>query len=268
VSGIAGIINWQSHSVEPGLLAKMIDIINHRGPNGLYQKITDHVGLGYAKLELNGAEASEIQPLWLPDKSCAIVADARLYNGKQLIENLGGFIDWCRAETSDAAIILSAYLKWGVNLLDRIDGDFAFAIWDSKKDRVFAAREPFGVKPFFYNWRSKCFIFGSEPKQILLHPEISTEPDNMIVGEYLFNNFDDINRTFFKQVSRLKPSHYLLATKNSVKQIRYWNPDPDNETIYPNPDDYLKRFKELFVDSVRKRLTNSHTVAAQLSGGG
>ena len=190
MSGISGIINWDDSPVEKNLLNKMTGIIRHRGPDGLYNEVSSNVGLGYAKLILNKSEAAEKQPLWLPDKSCAIVADARLYNRKQLKDKIGSLINWYIGEPSDAALILAAYAKWGTDLLDHVDGDFAFAIWDAKRKRVFAAKDPFGVKPFFYYWSPHRFLFGSEAKQILINPNVSVEPDNMIVGEYLFYNFE------------------------------------------------------------------------------
>jgi len=266
VSGISGSINWDDSPVEKSLLNKMTDIIRHRGPDGLYSEVSGNVGLGYAKLILNKSEAAEKQPLWLPDKSCAIVADVRLYNRKQLRDKIGNLVNWYIGEPSDAALILASYAKWGTNLLDQIDGDFAFSIWDAKRKRVFAAKDPFGVKPFLYYWSPRKFIFGSEAKQILIHREISADPDNMIVGEYLFDNFEDIGKTFYRDVKRLKPSHYILFTRDDFKEIRYWNPDPQ-ETYYSKPEDYLKRFKELFTEAVYKRLTTSSPVAAHLSGG-
>lgn len=267
MSGISGIVNWDNSPIEKILLNKMTDIISHRGPDGLYNEVRDNVGFGYAKLVLNKSEAGEKQPLWLPDKSCAIVADARLYNRKELRDKVGTLVNWYKGEPSDAAIILSSYIKWGVELLDHIDGDFAFAIWDAKKKRVFAAKDPFGVKPFFYYWSPRRFFFGSEAKQILINSEVPVEPDHMIVGEYLFYNFEDVGRTFFKGVNRLKPAHYVLADHSGEKQIRYWNPNPQKEILYPKREDYIERFKELFRDAVYKRLISSYPVASQLSGG-
>ncbi len=267
MSGLSGIVNWDNSEVDKTLLIKMTNLIRHRGPGGLYNEVSGNVGLGFAKLVLKESEKKEVQPLWLPDKSCAIVADVRLYNRKQLIEKIGSLINWYKGEPSDVALLLAAYVKWDTQMLDHLDGDFAFAIWDNNKNSLFAARDPFGVKPFFYYRSPHRFLFASEPKQILVHPDVSIEPDKMIVGEYLFNNFEDIGRTFFEEVKRLKPSHYILATKDNIKEIRYWNPNPENEIYYPKPEDYLERFKELFIDAVYKRLMTSYPVAAHLSGG-
>ena len=188
MSGICGIINRDGSPADKELTAAMTAMASHRGPDGIYHETYLNVGFGYGNTARSREEAKDIPPVWLPDKSCAVVADARIYNRDPLLAKLGGSIDWCEGRASDAALILAAYLKWGTELLQEIDGDFSFAIWDRDRKHLFAARDPFGVKPFFYYAGQNHFIFASEPKQILLHRNVSKESDKLIVGEYLFRN--------------------------------------------------------------------------------
>lgn len=267
MSGICGIINRDGSPADKEFTAAMTALASHRGPDGIYHETYLNAGFGYAKMVRSREEAKDIQPVWLPDKSCAVVADARIYNRDPLLAKLGGCIDWYDRRASDAALILAAYLRWGTELLQEIDGDFSFAVWDRDRNRVFAARDPFGVKPFFYYAGQKHFIFASEPKQILLHKDVSKEPDKLIVGEYLFRKFEEVGRTFYRDIRRIRPAHYILADKNGIQDIRYWNPDPERETLLESREEYLDRFRELFLESVRKRLGTDYPVVAQLSGG-
>ena len=266
MGGIAGIIHWDEQPVESAQMHHMMQIIQHRGPQGLNWKTKGHVGFGHALLALKNHDLQHPQPVWLPDESCGIVADARLYNREDLLSRLGD-VTWLRKNPSDATLILAAYERWGEGLLDIIDGDFAFAVWDEKRQRLFAARDPFGVKPFFYRQDGKRFLFGSEPKQILVMPEIAAEPDDLIVGEYLLDRFQESERTYFRGICRLKPAHFLVATPEGVVQNQYWKPDRAKEIHYPNPREYFDHFRELFEQAVAKRLQTDFPVAVELSGG-
>ena len=146
MSGLAGMINWDGTPVDPIHIELMMRMIEHRGPDGLRWQVKEGIALGHATLALKKGEELQKQPVWLPDKSCGIVADARLYNKDELMSRLG-MVSWFKDSPSDAAILLAAYERWGVECLKNFDGDFAFAIWDGDKNRLFAARDPFGVKP-------------------------------------------------------------------------------------------------------------------------
>ena len=266
MSGLAGLIHWDGRPPDPSSMDLMMNVIQHRGPDGSTWEAKEGVGLGFARLALQKSELSYHQPVWLPDDSCGIVADARLFNRDDLLKRLGE-VAWFQGEPGDGAILLALYERWGVDFLDQVDGDFAFAIWDRKRACLFAASDPFGVKPFFYRWEPDRFIFASEPKQILLLPDVSVEADDLLVGEYLFNKFEEPARTFFKHIGRLTPAHYLIATSQGVVQTRWWNPGPDREIHYSNPQEYFDQFRHLFVSAVAKRLQTDYPVGAHLSGG-
>ncbi len=266
MSGIGGIIHWNEQPVALSQIRHMMQIVSHRGLDGLWYESGGNVGLGFALLAMKKSDAQHPQPIWLPDASCAIVADAALYNRSDLLSRLGT-VSWWSEEPPDAAIILAAYERWGVELMDFLDGDFAFAIWDRRREQIFAARDPFSTKPFFYYHDSQRFLFGSEPKQLLTQPAMAVEPDDGVIGELLLRNFLSKERTFFRDIRRLKPAHYLIATQEMVVQRRWWAPDPQKEIWYEKPQEYYDQFRELLKAAVAKRLRTDFTVVAHLSGG-
>lgn len=266
MSGIAGIIYYDGTPVERHLLDKMTSLIRHRGPDGLRCEIRGQAGLGHALLAMSETERVHKHPVWTSDGSCGIVADARLYNRDELMNWLYD-VRWLGDDPSDAALILAAYERWGIDLLQKLDGDFAFVIWNGETKQIFAARDPFGAKPLIYRHEANRFLFGSEAKQILTMPGVPLEVDDIIVGEYLFSRFEDPNRTFFEGVKRILPAHWLLVQEGRLKQVRYWNPDPENETFYSNTQDYYDHFRNLLKKAVQKRLQSDYPITVELSGG-
>jgi len=266
MSGIAGIVHWDGRPVPDGHLGRMLEAVRHRGPDGLVGETRESVALGQARLALRAEECEQAQPVWLPDRTSAIVADARLYNREELLGSLGD-VEWLRSPVSDAAILLAAHERWGVEMLQRLSGDFAFAICDSVERRVFAARDPFGVKPLFFWASGSTFRFGSEPKQLLVFPEVAVEPENCAVVEHLMGSPKARELTFFKGVHRLKAGHYLVATVDGVSQRAYWHPQQSGGLDLPLDEEYAVRFRALFKQAIANRLGTDWPVGAQLSGG-
>jgi asparagine synthase (glutamine-hydrolysing) len=266
MGGLAGLVRFGDVTIAASEIDEMMDLIRHRGPDGIAIAIKDACAFGQARLALRKVELDA--PFVLKNSSgrYVITSDSRLYNRGELLQalDLEPLLD---EKSPDSAILLAAYKKWGKSMLDRLDGDFSFAIFDAQEDSVFIARDPFGVKPLFYHWQPGLLIFGSEPKQILTRPEISSTPDDMIVGEFLFMNFQDNRRTFYQDVARLRPAHYLVVTATEATECRYWNPVPEKDTECRTKQDYLDTFRALFKEAVRKRLNTDWPVVSQLSGG-
>ena len=267
MAGIAGIAHWGSNPVPGDLVDGMLAVIRHRGPDGLHAETRKNVALGHARFVLSERERNKTQPVWLPDGSCGLVADARLYNREELLGALGS-IPWCGDTPSDGELLLAAYARWGEQAVIKLRGDFAFAIWDERKGQLFAARDPFGLKPFFYHTDSHGIRFGSEPKQLLCLPGVTAKPDDRVIADYLFHGVPRaFEETFFAGINRLRAGHMLIAGENSVTQKRFWPAPTPPEDFRGSPEECAEHFSVLFRESVRRRLETDALAAMELSGG-
>ena len=162
-----------------------------------------------------------------------------------------------------AELILDAYEKWGDDCVKHLLGDFAFAIWDDRRKRLFCARDHFGVKPFFYTHIGDNFNFSSTLNEL----KVSTELNEIAIGDYLlFGVNQDQSTTVFKDIQRLPPGHTLIVENNQIKIQRYWTPSLPAEIRFRDPDSYVERFLELLTLAVTDRLRTDR-VAISMSGG-
>ncbi|MDA1315108.1 MAG: asparagine synthase-related protein [Acidobacteria bacterium] len=246
----------------------MMRLMAHRGPDGVQSEIDGLVGLAHARMALRHDELKwRAQPVWLPNRSKAIVADARLYNRTDLLSRLGA-VEWFRDLVSDAEIILALFERYGEATPDLLDGDFAFVIWDAGSRRVFAARDPFGVKPLVYWSRGDRFVFASEPKQILCLPYVPVEPDDLAVGEVLVNRYQDAGRTFFEDVRFVRSGHMLSGgAGDALQETRHWHPDPGRSHTFANQTELFEGVRFHLKEAVVRRLQMDCPAIAELSGG-
>lgn len=163
----------------------------------------------------------------------------------------------------DAELILNAYKTWGDDCVKHLLGDFAFAIWDDERQRLFCARDHFGVKPFFYTRTGDSFNFSSTLNEL----KVSTTLNETAIGDYLlFGVNQDQSTTVFKDIQRLPPAHTLIVENNEIKIRRYWTPSIPAEIRFKDPEVYVERFLELLTCAVVDRL-RSDRVALSMSGG-
>lgn len=169
----------------------------------------------------------------------------------------------CANALTDAESILQAYEKWGDDCVKHLLGDFAFAIWDDRRKRLFCARDHFGVKPFFYTHTGNSFNFSSTLNEL----KVSTELNEIAIGDYLlFGVNQDQSTTVFKDIQRLPPGHTLIVENNQIKIQRYWTPSLPAEIRFRDPETYVERFSELLERAIKDRL-RSDRIAISLSGG-
>ena len=162
-----------------------------------------------------------------------IQANARLDARDELIAKL-------EANGSDAELILLAYEKWGDDCVKHLIGDFAFAIWDGRKQRYFCARDHFGVKPFYYTHIDNEFAFSTSLNELRLNPRVSNELNEIAVGDYLlFGVNQDLSTTIFKDIHRLPPGHTLTVENGSITKRRYWTLEPSAEVRFRDPHSYV-----------------------------
>jgi len=189
-------------------------------------------------------------------------ANARIDGREELIRKLG-----LKEPPTDEELILNAYETWGEDCVKHLIGDFAFAIWDERSQRLFCARDHFGVKPFFFTHIGGHFNFSSSLNALRIDPRVSDTLNEIAVGDYLlFGVNQDHSTTIFKDIQRLPPGHTLTVVNNVVKIRRYWTPSTPAEVRFRDSESYVERFSELFSHAVADRLRTDR-VAISMSGG-
>jgi asparagine synthase (glutamine-hydrolysing) len=195
-----------------------------------------------------------------------IAANARIDAREELIAKLSGKLT-LKSSPSDAELILYAYEAWGEDCVKHLLGDFAFAIWDSRLQHFFCARDHFGVKPFFFTYISGNFKFSSTLNELRHDSRVSATLNEIAVGDYLvFGVNQNLSTTIFKDIQRLPPGHSLTVTKETLKTRRYWSPEVSSEVRFRDRASYVERFSELLTRAVTDRLRTDR-VSVSMSGG-
>lgn len=267
VCGITGWVDWEHDvSQENKTLIKMAATLSKRGPDALNVWSRTHAGFGHARLAVVDLEGGT-QPMTrgAGNAACTLCYNGELYNTEDLRKELlkKGY----RFEGhSDTEVLLVSYLEWGESCIDHINGIFAFAIWDSKKEKVFLARDRLGVKPLFYSIAGGRLLFGSELKAILAHPDIKAELEREGLQEVLgLGPSRTPGHGVFKGISELRPGHALTFDRNGKTLWRYWNIKSERHSH--TLDETVANVRGLVVDAVQRQLVADVPVCTFLSGG-
>lgn len=196
----------------------------------------------------------------------AITAAARLDDRDALCDALG-LPPAGRAAHSDRDLILAAYRLWGQECPSRLFGDYAFAIWDAAKGRLFCARDPVGVQPFYYAQTPRGFAFASAVEAVLAAPGVPGELDEIMVRSYLTSDPTTTTRTFFQAVRKLPPGHSMVVKGGALRLRRHWRPEESPRLPPASDDDYAEQFLHLYRQAVRDRLHGPDPMGTHLSGG-
>lgn len=206
-------------------------------------------------------------------RASGIVADATIYNRAELCRQLAG----PAGPASDAELIARAYARWGNECTQHLEGDYAFALWDAAQQLLFAARDPLGIRPFFYRWDGKSLAWASEVKALVADPDYSPAPDDAMVAEFLlgWSDFPDASATFYRGIRQLPAGHSLTVKGEQLSVRRHWDIDPADEARYRRPlQDNVEEFSALFSRAVEQRLAGpagggagSDRIGVLLSGG-
>lgn len=262
IAGFSGNIDGNKNEI----LKKMTDRIAHRGPDqeGFY--INDDVALGFRRLSIidlnNGS-----QPMFNENKDIAIVFNGEIYNHLSLREELKnkGHIF---ANNSDTEVLVHGYEEYGVDLLYRLRGMFAFMIYDSKKKLMFGARDFFGIKPFYYAMPDDNLVFGSEIKSILEFPTVKKEVNEAALEQYLSFQYSVLEETFFKGIYRLPAGHYMIYKDGKLDVTRYFDPlmEPQKENQV-QLSDTISDIEDLVHETVNTHMISDVEVGSLLSSG-
>lgn len=266
MSAIAGIYYLDGRTVELAPLTQMIDTLAHRGSDGTGIWREGPIGLGHRMLWTTPESLHEQLPLVNQTSTCAITADARIDNRDELIAALG-LTDRPLEKITDSQLVLAAYEQWGDRAPDMLLGDFAFAIWDGRRQRLFCARDPMGVKPFYYYCSNRVFVFASEIKALFCLPEVPRRLNEVKVAYHLTTLFEDQAVTFYQDILRLPAAHSITVGREKTQVRRYWSLDPAREVRLHSDADYAEAFREIFTEAVRCRLRSAFPIGSALSGG-
>jgi asparagine synthase (glutamine-hydrolysing) len=272
VSAIVGIYALDGQPVDRSDLERMTATLAHRGPDGEGLWAEGPVGLGHRMLWTTPESLWERLPQGNETSECTgapllvLTADARIDNREELISRLG-LRPHGPGSVRDSDLILAAYERWGENCPEALLGDFAFAIWDRRKQTLFCARDHFGVKPFFYYASGRTFAFASEIKALFCLPEVPRRLNEVRVADYLVSLFADKAITFYQEILRLPPGCRMTVRAGRMQLASYWTLDPSRELRLRSDEEYAEAFRERFAEAVRCRVRSAFPVGSLLSGG-
>ncbi len=266
--GIAGIFYWETAKpVDPQRLRRMTDSIAHRGPDGSGIWTAPGVGLGHRRLSIIDVAGSP-QPMLSDDEALVISFNGEIYNFQELREELKA-LDVKFRTSGDTEVILAAYRQWGADCLPRLNGMFAFAIYDQRSKQLFLTRDRLGVKPLFYApLADGSVIFGSELKALLVHPMLRREPDLQAVEDYLAFGYVPDHRCMVKGVQKLPAGHYLMLERGKPpgRPVQYWDLDFSKRAKRKQTDIEAELMHHMR-QGVTSRMVSDVPLGAFLSGG-
>jgi asparagine synthase (glutamine-hydrolysing) len=265
--GICGKLIFKDVVPEPEAIRSMCETLKHRGPDDVGVHVDNYIGLGQRRLSIIDLTSSACPPLCNEDRTMWLVFNGEIYNFIELRRTLkerGHKF----ATNSDTEVIIHLYEDDGVRCVHKLRGMFAFALWDSKREILFCARDRLGKKPFCYTKTPEFFVFGSEIKAITADPDVSIAPDYHAIDLYLTNyGFVPSPLTAFNGIHRLGPGEYLTCDiKGNLKTERYWEP-PIPEKTSATAEEIESEIVRRLRDAVRMRLISDVPLGAFLSGG-
>lgn len=270
--GIVGIFDYSSQSPQPDstLLTRMRNTMVHRGPDaeGLYFSADGRLGLGFCRLAIIDLSTAANQPMSTPDGTFWIVFNGEIYNYRELRQELAASGFRFRSQ-SDTEVLLYLYQKYGPDMLKRLRGMFALAIWDTRQQQLWLARDRLGIKPLYYTFVNGRFLFASEIKALLAHPQVSPRLDEEALYHYLTFLTTPAPQTLFAGIHKLLPAHTLTIDRyGHTKLEEYWDvfqQVPLSTSVAE--EEVCERILSLLRESVRYRMVSDVPFGVFLSGG-
>ncbi len=260
--GVAGIINLNNNKASSEMMEAMMLKIKHRGPNDEGTYADNNVIIGQVRLSIIDLSSCGHQPMFSSDKRYAIVFNGEIYNYIELREELKDKYAFTTA--TDTEVILAAYKEWGEECINRFNGMWAFAIYDTIEKSVFISRDRYGVKPLYYYQDAESFIFASEIKALHKVLKNKLSIDNNTIFEYLvYNRTDQTCNTFIKEIKRVQHGFNIYIKEGKVTQKKWYDLSSKLEKGWESADEY----KSVFSSAIGLRLRSDVPVGVCLSGG-
>jgi len=259
--GIAGFTGPPSRT----LLERMTESLRHRGPDSAGFWEGEGISLGMRRLAIIDVETGQ-QPVFNEDKTVAVVFNGEIYNHVELRSHLLRAGHRFSTDHSDTEVIVHLYEEFGLDFVQHLNGMFAIALWDNTQRKLILVRDRLGIKPLYFAFATGNLIFGSEPKALLIHPEVSRSPNFESIHHYLSLKNVPAPASAFKDIEQLRGGELAVFDGHDVKRQRWWKPDFSSRSDLGEAD-AASRIRELLYDSVKLQMRSDVPFGAYLSGG-
>ena len=271
MSGLAGTVRFTGQEASLEDVHSMAARMSHRGPDGVRSWADGPAGVVHLQLQVTPESLRETQPQVHPGSGVVLVADVRLDGREDLAHRLGLGREAVASSTqglTDPDLLMQAYLKWGGEAPEHLDGDYAFAVWDPRDRTLFAARDPFGTRTLYYHHvPGKLAAFASEAKALLALPEIPDRINEVRLAQYLSASQRDLDRSIFESIRVLPAAHALRVSSSEMRTWQYYELQAAAGLGDLQGQNGVEAFRERFETAVRDRVRSAFPVGSQLSGG-
>lgn len=262
---MCGFVGFTGQVCKPkSILKNMLELIIHRGPDSDGTFFDDFISIGFRRLSIMDLSNGK-QPMFNEDKSLVLVFNGEIYNSHELKKTFlkKGHVF---SNNSDSEVILHGYEEFGEKIVEKLRGMFAFVIYDKNKKTIFGARDIFGIKPFYYYNKNDVFMFGSEIKSFLKHPNFVKILNTNALEQYLSFQYSPYYETFFKDVFKLPPAHYFTLKNNQLKITKYYN-ITFKEDNSKSLEEWVEQIEDAFLNSVKAHKISDVEIGSLLSSG-
>ncbi|MEO0248352.1 MAG: asparagine synthase (glutamine-hydrolyzing), partial [candidate division WOR-3 bacterium] len=249
----------------PQLLSRMMDLLDHRGPDGGGAYCSGNVGLGHRRLSIIDLSTGH-QPMCNEDRTVWVVYNGEIYNFRELRAALEAKGHRFQSQ-SDTEVIIHSYEEWGADSVERLRGMFAFALWDERRGMLCLARDRVGVKPLYYINTGSSLVFASEMKAILADPSVERRINPSAVDRFFTYGYLPGTETLLEGIYKLEPGHYMTVMDGRIAKKQYWDLHFEVSSRWKRFDEAVEELRELLSRTVRDHMISDVPVGVLLSGG-
>lgn len=266
MSGIAAIVRFDGGPVEPGILEAMTAAMDYRGPDGITHRTGESAGFGHLMLHTTPESLEEVQPLANDDASLVLVMDGYLHNWSELRSTLLASGAALRSR-SDAELVLRAWEAWGADCPLRLEGEFAFILWDSRERAAWLVSDHALLRPLHYAWDGRRLTVATDIAGVLADPAVPRELNLPVLAEHCANQWIIEDQTPWQAVHRLPPATAIRFDARGMTRAEYWKPPLEVTLRYGSDEEYAEHYTQVLFEAVRRSSRSHRPLACEVSGG-